>query len=115
MYREDWRDSGDPIDYLARLRVKVGFWREDLGQNVDAWPMRLARCSKRAKRKGKEDDFVRSLFYDIQIGKFLLGELAGLWRLRLPKDENSLSDLWMQASIIQEGIYGRIAAIQSFM
>jgi hypothetical protein len=114
-HHEAWRDSSDPNIYLAELRAKLSFWREDLGQNADAWPMHLAKSLRRAERKGTVDDFIWGLCNDVRVGKFLLGELAGLWRLHLPKDEGSLSDLWFQASIIQEGILARITAMQSFM
>jgi hypothetical protein len=109
----------DPIhnlnEYIAAIRLDTGQWCECLGDNVDGWPIILRMYSVKASERGTDAVFNRRLHREIKIGKFLLGKLAGIWRLPLPIDEASIRDIWMQMSSLQGKIYGGIACLDHFL
>ena len=99
---------------VADIRLKMGLWCEDLGQNVDGWPIVLRIYLATASRRGTDAVLRRRLHLEIQMGKFLLGRLAGIWRFPLPVDRASVRDLWMQMSSLQDKIHGGIACLERF-
>lgn len=102
-------------EFIASIRLKLGLWCEDLGQSADGWPVILQIYKEKGSENGTTDDFFRRLHSEIKMGEFLLGELGGVWKFPLPKDEAGMTDLWMQVSHLNREIYARIAHLERFI
>jgi hypothetical protein len=93
----------------------VGLWCEDLGQSAEGWPVILQIYKEQGSTDGTMDNLVRRFHSEIKMGNFLLGELGGVWKLPLPKDEAGMTDLWMQISHLNREIYARISHLEQFV
>jgi hypothetical protein len=93
----------------------VGLWCEDLGQSAEGWSVVLHIYKEWGSNDGTMDKFVQRFHSEIKMGKFLLGELGGIWKFSLPKDEAGMTDLWMQVSDLNREICARIALLENFV
>jgi hypothetical protein len=102
-------------EFIASICLKVGLWCEDLGQSADGWPVILQIYKEQGSKNGTTDEFFRRLHSEIKMGEFLLGELGGVWKFPLPKEEAGMTDLWMRVSHLNREIYARIAHLERFI